>query len=120
MGVLHAVLARAAIERHDIEGAVVAATAAVDHESIAVPAATRGEIRAVLAYALTMTGRLDAAVDVLDAADDTLGASADGLVDVQRCVLLYRQGRLKEAVRAADRALARLPRDRPIDRAPAP
>jgi CHAT domain len=117
VGVLHAVVARAAIERHDIEGAVVAAKAAVDHESTAVPAATRGEIRAVLAYALTMTGRLDAAVDVLDAADDTLGASADGLVDVQRCVLLYRQGRLKEALRAADRALAHLPPDRQVDRA---
>ena len=65
-----------------------------------------------------MSGRLDAAGDVLDKADHALGPAAEGQLDVQRCVLLYRQGRLKEAVGAADRALARLPSNRPIDRAP--
>ncbi len=64
-----------------------------------------------------VAGSIDEAMAAVDAGERVVGPAGSGLLELERFKVLYRLGRLDAALAAVDRAVARLPLDRPADRA---
>ena len=115
--ILLGVIARAQLDFSEIREADALAEEALALLSPGAPGVVRAELAALRSNALTLSGRLDDALSVLDAAVATAGAVESGLLDVQRAAVLYRRGEMARALESADAAVARIGPDHPIERA---
>ena len=115
--ILLGVIARAQLDFSEIREADALAEEALALLAPGAPGVVRAELAALRSNALTLGGRLDDALSVLDAAADTAGAVESGLLDVQRAAVLYRRGEMTRALESADAAVARIGPDHPIERA---
>lgn len=114
---LHAVLARSALELLDGRRAIDHARRAVALDDEAIDAFARAEVHGVLVEAAILTGDVPGALAALAAGERAVGEPASVLLQLQRCHLHYKLGELDLALIAIDRAVTSIPEDRPDDRA---
>ena len=115
--ILLGVIARAQLDFSEIREADALAEEALALLSPGAPGVVHAELAALRSNALTLSGQLDDALAVLDAAAATAGAVESGLLDVQRSAVLYRRGEMTRALESADAAVSRIGPDHPIERA---